>query len=83
MSEEVWSWVLAGFEVGAVCGLWFVGQRHWWGWGIVLLSSIAWLVYAITFHVPGFIIMSLLWGATHSRNMVKWFTAHQHEKLKR
>jgi hypothetical protein len=74
MSEETWTWILAALEVLAVTGMWVAGHghRYWWGWGLVLLSSFAWFVYAVTFSKHGFIVMSLLWGTTHTRNMLKW-----------
>lgn len=71
--------MLAGFELGAVAGFFVVGYKIWWGWAIVLLSSIAWLVYSITFNKPGFIVMSIIWGVAHTRNMIKWLLQQKND----
>jgi len=74
LSEQTWTWLLAALEVLAVSGMWVAlhGHRFWWGWGLVLTSSFAWFLYAVIYSKHGFIVMSLLWGATHTRNMLKW-----------
>jgi len=71
-NEAAWTWILLGFEFVGITGMWLVGARKWWGWGMVLTSSIPWLVYAIVFHKPAFVAMSCIWIVTHSRNMVRW-----------
>jgi integral membrane sensor domain MASE1 len=80
VSDAVWTWVLAGFELAAVGGFFVIGHKIWWGWSIVLLSSIAWLVYSITFNKPGFVVMSLIWGVAHTRNMIKWLLQKRNEE---
>ena len=79
MSENTWTWMLVGFELIAISGLWLVGARKWWGWAIVLAHSFPWLAYAIVFNKPGFIAMSTLWIVTHTRNMVRWQRAHKRD----
>ncbi len=71
-NEATWTWILLGFEFVGITGMWLVGARKWWGWGMVLASSVPWLAYAIVFHKPGFVAMSCIWIVTHSRNMVRW-----------
>ena len=71
-NEATWTWILLGFEFVGITGMWLVGARKWWGWGMVLTSSMPWLAYAIVFHKPGFVAMSCIWIVTHSRNMVRW-----------
>ena len=71
-NEATWTWVLLGFEFIGITGMWLVGARKWWGWGMVLTGSTPWLAYAIVFNKPGFIVMSLIWITTHSRNMFVW-----------
>ncbi len=71
-NETTWTWILLGFEFVGITGMWLVGARKWWGWGMVLTSSMPWLAYAIVFHKPGFVAMSCIWIVTHSRNLVRW-----------
>ncbi len=79
MTEQTWSWLLVGFELLAIGGMWLVGARKWWGWGMVLASSLPWMVYGLIFSKHGFIVMSSLYILTHSRNLVKWRRAHRAE----
>lgn len=72
MSETTWTWLLLGFEFVAIGGLWLVGARRWWGWGLVLASSLPWLTYSLVFDKPGFTAMSLLYIVTHTRNLTRW-----------
>ena len=76
MTEQTWSWLLVGFELLAIGGMWLVGARKWWGWGMVLASSLPWMVYGLIFSKHGFVVMSTLYILTHSRNLVKWRRAH-------
>jgi hypothetical protein len=71
-NEATWTWILLGFEFVGITGMWLVGARKWWGWGMVLCGSAPWLAYAIVFNKPGFIAMSCIWITTHSRNMIVW-----------
>lgn len=73
MTETEWTWLLLVMEFLGVYGMWNVGNKKWWGWGIVLLHSLPWLIYAIIFNRPGFIAMSFLWISMHLRNTIKWF----------
>ena len=64
--------MLVGFELIAIGGLWLVGARKWWGWAIVLASSLPWLVYSIVFNKPGFTAMSVIYITTHISNLWRW-----------
>lgn len=77
MSETAWTWLLVGFEVVAIGGLWLVGARKWWGWAMVLASSLPWFTYSIVFDKPGFTAMSLLYIATHTTNLLRWRRQHR------
>jgi len=77
MSETAWTWMLVGFEVVAIGGLWLVGARKWWGWAMVLASSLPWFTYSIVFNKPGFTAMSLLYITTHTTNLVRWRRQHR------
>lgn len=73
MSEQVLTWSLLAIELVAMAGLWVVGRhRRWWGWALVLLSSLAWAGYGVLQGTYAFVVMSSLWGAMHVRNMVLW-----------
>ena len=72
MSENTWTWMLVGFELIAISGLWLVGARKWWGWGLVLASSLPWLLYSILFDKPSFTAMSLIYITTHVSNLHRW-----------
>jgi hypothetical protein len=71
-AEVIWTWVLFSFEVIGITGMWFVGQRFWWGWLIVLLHSVPWAVYSVIYGKPGFIAMSIMWWTVNAVNMMKW-----------
>lgn len=77
MTEATWTWILVGFELVAIGGMWMVGARKWWGWGMVLSSSLPWMVYAIVFNKPGFVVMSSIYIVTHSNNLYRWRKKHK------
>jgi len=33
-NEATWTWILLGFEFVGITGMWLVGARKWWGWGM-------------------------------------------------
>lgn len=72
MSENTWTWMLVGFELIAISGLWLVGARKWWGWALVLASSLPWFAYSVVFDKPGFTAMSLIYITTHISNLYRW-----------
>jgi hypothetical protein len=72
MSEAAWTWLLFIFEIMGITGMYFVGAKYWWGWLIVLLHSIPWFIYSVTYGKPGFIAMSFMWWAVNIFNMIKW-----------
>lgn len=72
-AEHLWTWILFAFEIVGVTGTWIVGQRRlWWGWLIILVHSIPWVVYSIVYNKPGFIAMSGLWWSVNLANALKW-----------
>ena len=72
MSEQVMTWGLLSVELLAMGGLWVVGKRRWWGWLLVLVSSLAWAGYGLAQGTYAFVVMSGLWAAMHIRNMLLW-----------
>lgn len=78
-AETVWPWVLFGFEIVGVVGNWVIGQRQlWWGWAIVLVHSIPWVVYSVIYGKPGFIAMAGLWWTVNALNLRKWWRDQRH-----
>lgn len=71
-AETTWTWVLFFFELIGITGMWFVGRKFWWGWLIVLLHSIPWVIYSVIYGKPGFIAMSVMWWTVNAVNMTKW-----------
>lgn len=71
-AETIWTWVLFVFEITGITGMWFVGKKIWWGWGIVLIHSIPWFIYSLIYGKPGFIAMSFMWWTINFINMQKW-----------
>lgn len=67
--SELWSWALSAL---GITGLFFIGQRRWYGFAIGAANESLWLVYAITTQQYGFIIGAVAYGALHIRNMRKW-----------
>lgn len=72
MNEQAWTWLLFGFEIVGITGMYAVGLRKWWGWAIVLGHSIPWAIYSLTYGKTGFAAMTILWWTVNSVNMVKW-----------
>ena len=71
-NESIWTWILLGCELVGITGMLLVGARKWWGWALVLAHSMPWLAYSVVFNKPGFVAMSVMWIATHTRNMHVW-----------
>jgi len=72
MDESTWTWILFLFELVGVSGMWLVGKKLWYGWAIVLVHSIPWFIYSLSYGKPGFIAMSVMWWAVNFFNMNKW-----------
>lgn len=72
MTDAAWTWLLFGMEIVGASGMLFVGRRFWWGWLVVLLHSIPWLVYSVIHDKPGFIAMTSLWWTINAFNAHKW-----------
>lgn len=60
-----WSWILG---VLGVTGLLIAGSKIWWGWLINLANEILWIVYALSTHQYGFILMAVAYGIVYARN---------------
>lgn len=73
----LWSWILSA--VG-VCGLFFVGKKHWWGWAIAFANECLWTIYALVTKQYGFIFGALAYMTVHAKNAANWKseTSDQH-----
>ena len=67
-----WSWALSAL---GVTGLWLIGKRHWWAWGIAFANECLWMVYAIVTKQYGFIFGALAYGSVHAKNAIQWRNA--------
>lgn len=72
MDESTWTWVLFLFELVGISGMWLVGKKLWYGWAIVLVHSVPWFIYSLSYGKPGFIAMSVMWWIVNFLNMNKW-----------
>lgn len=60
----MWSWILSGL---GVTGLWLIGRKHWWAWGIAFTNECLWMVYAVVTKQYGFIFGALAYGCVHAK----------------
>lgn len=65
----MWSWVLA--IVGGF-GVFQIGSKKIYGWGILFLNECLWVIYAISTHQYGFIFAAVIYIAAYIRNYMKW-----------
>ena len=72
----MWSWILEG--VGLL-GATIIGRKHWWGWGILLINTVLWGIYAVVSHQYGFMVASFFYAPIYTRNLLKW---HKQKKEK-
>jgi len=72
MNETIWEWILFGFELVGITGMYLVGLRKWWGWAIVLGHSIPWAIYSFTYGKRGFMAMTAMWWTVNTINMIRW-----------
>lgn len=64
-----WSWALS---ILGVTGLWLIGKKHWWAWGIAFTNECLWMVYAVVTKQYGFIFGALAYGSVHAKNGIQW-----------
>ena len=64
-----WSWVL-GF-IG-VTGIFFVGKKTIWGWGILLLNECIWIAYSLQTKQYGFIVMAIAYSIVYVKSYREW-----------
>lgn len=66
---EYWSWLLTAI---GVAGLFLTGNKHRYGWAILVAGQFLWLAYAIQTHQEGFTFGAILFGAVYARNWMRW-----------
>lgn len=72
MSQQWWSWVLAGI---GVTGLYFAGSNRAVGWAIGLAVQVLWIGYAFATRQWGFIFSAIAYSAVNIRNWRRWRAA--------
>lgn len=65
----MWSWVLA--TIG-VLGIYFVGRKTVWGWLVLLVNEVIWIVYALTTKQYGFIVSAIAYAIVYIRSFIHW-----------
>lgn len=65
----MWSWVLA--TIG-VLGIYFVGRKTVWGWLVLLVNEVIWIVYALTTKQYGFIVSAIAYAIVYVRSFIHW-----------
>jgi hypothetical protein len=64
-----WSWVLAAI---GVCGIYFVGKKTIWGWIVLLVNEVIWVVYAVTTKQYGFIFSAIAYAIVYVKSFIHW-----------
>lgn len=66
---QYWSWILAAI---GVTGIFFVGRKTIWGWLILCLNEILWIIYAVTTKQYGFIFAAVAYGIVYIKSFIHW-----------
>lgn len=72
-----WSYLLAAI---GVTGIFFVGKKTLWGWLVLCVNEIIWIIYALATKQYGFIIMALAYTAVYIKSYKGWKS--EAEKMK-
>jgi nicotinamide riboside transporter PnuC len=65
----MWSYVLAAI---GVTGIFFVGRKTIWGWLILCLNEVLWIIYAVTTKQYGFIFAAIAYGIVYVKSYLLW-----------
>jgi hypothetical protein len=63
------SYILAAI---GVTGIFFVGRKTIWGWLILCLNEVLWIIYAITTKQYGFIFAAVAYGIVYIKSFIHW-----------
>lgn len=67
---DFWSWPLSA--VG-LFGYYLLAEKHSrWGWFLQVVYNVCWIIYAVTFHMWGFVVVSIFFGLAAARGYQKW-----------
>jgi hypothetical protein len=75
-----WNVILLITEFFGLYGSYIVGKRHWWGWLILILHDIPWLLYGIATGQFAFLVTEILWTAIFVKNLIGWREKRDKEK---
>lgn len=64
-----WSWLLA---LAGCAALYLIGRKDRRGWMLGVAVQALWMTYAVVTHQFGFIVASLVYGATYAKGLLNW-----------
>ena len=65
----MWSWILA---VIGISGIFLVGRKTIWGWPILCINELLWIIYALSTNQYGFIFMAVSYAAVYIKSFFHW-----------
>lgn len=65
----MWSWILA---IIGVTGIYFVGKKTIWGWVVLSVNEVLWIIYAVTTKQYGFIVAAIAYGIVYVKSFIQW-----------
>lgn len=65
----MWSWILA---IIGVTGIYFVGKKTIWGWVVLGVNEVLWIIYAVTTKQYGFIVAAIAYGIVYVKSFIQW-----------
>ncbi len=65
----MWSWILA---IIGVTGIYFVGKKTIWGWVVLSVNEVLWIIYAVTTKQYGFIVAAVAYGIVYIKSFIQW-----------
>ena len=81
MTQAVW-WLQVAYALGFF-SMFLAGagqrRRRAWGWGIAVLSEVAFTLWATIGHVPSAYPWIFLWAAVYTRNWWRWTALRNRE----
>ena len=65
----MWSWILA---IIGVTGIYFVWKKTIWGWVVLGVNEVLWIIYAVTTKQYGFIVAAIAYGVVYVKSFIQW-----------
>jgi len=72
-------WIAAAFEVS---GLWIIGNKKKFGFILLILCSISWIILGIQVQKYGLSVAAFVCFVIHVRNYLKWYKNEEKERTK-